>query len=177
MSQPGTASGFTTRQVCDLVGVAPSTLNSWSRPDGLLQASILGSSGARSDRYWSVRDLVVVRTIKALRQAGCPMQQLRTAADLIDQNWDADLSEVVLYWDGQDLVALDAWGDVSSLVRHPGQYMFHLVALPLDRWRTEAEGQAREIAIEKILERRAKRAGLRRAPERTSGLGQSAADG
>jgi DNA-binding transcriptional MerR regulator len=157
--------------------VAPSTLNSWSKrtetTEPLVEPSLLGSSGKRADRYWSVQDLVVVRTIKALRQAGCPLQQLRKAKVEIAAAWDGELSSVFLYWDGNDLVATDPWGSLRSLVKHPGQQMLHLVAVPLDRWKREADQLADKIELEEIKKRRAKRAGKDREPELAAPLGKS----
>lgn len=152
--------GFTTRQVCELVGVPSSTLNSWaSGDDPLVEASLLGSEGKRNDRYWSVRDVVMVRTIKVLRQAGCPMQQLRRASALVRDVWGGDLSGLGLYWDGGDLVSVDEWGTIESLVRHPGQQMLFIVAIPLLEWRDAAEPLAAEIDLEAIRTRRDKRMG------------------
>lgn len=161
--------GFTTPRVCDLVGVAPSTLNAWARPDSLgrrlVRPSYLDSAGKRSDRIWSVRDVVVVRVIKALRQAGCPLNQVRKAQIRVEASWDGDLSSVVLYWDGHDLIATDPWGDFQSMLRHPGQLMFHALAVPLDAWRADAESWAKPVDLTEIHERRAKRAGRARTPE------------
>jgi DNA-binding transcriptional MerR regulator len=166
--------GFSTRLVCEIAGVAPSTLNSWAAGESpLIQPSILGPDGKRSDRYWSVRDLVAVRAIKALRQAGCPLQQLRKASELVALDWGAHLGEVVLYWDGADLIAVNSWGHVQSLIQHPGQQMFQLVAIPLDEWRAAAEPLASAIDLDAIRTRRNKRAGRSRRPEVARSLGQS----
>lgn len=170
------AVGFTTRQICDLAGVAPSTLNAWAaRTPPLVSPSLLASAGKRADRFWSVRDLVVVRSIKVLRQAGCPMQQLSKAAAQIDAAWGTDLAGVVLMWDGSDLIATSPWGELQSLIQHPGQAMFHLVAMPLDQWRHAAESSARPIDLEAIRERRVQRAGARRQREAANTLRTSSA--
>lgn len=163
--------GLSTRQVCDLAGVAPSTLNSWAsgeRP--LVEPSVLPSEGKRSDRYWSVADLVAVRTIKALRRAGCPLQQLRKATELVHSVWGSNLHEMVLHREGTDLIATDSWGQVANLVRHPGQHLFHLVAVPLAEWRSAAEPFARPVDVHAIRARRERRAGRERRPEVAQGL-------
>jgi DNA-binding transcriptional MerR regulator len=165
--------GFTTRAVCDLAGVAPSTLNSWASGESpLVVASILGSYGKRNDRYWSVRDLVMVRTIKALRQAGCPLQQLRKASEVVQLKWGEDLRDLGLYWDGADIVATDSWGTIRSLVQHPGQQMLHIVAVPLAEWRIQAEANPlfKDIDVPSIVDRRSRRAGGKRSPELAQSL-------
>lgn len=164
------ALGFTTRQVCDLAGVAPSTLNAWTKGEALVEPSLLPSEGKRSDRFWSVQDLVTVRCIKALRQSGCPLQQLRRARAEITRVWETELSSMVLFWDGSDLVAADAWGAMQSLIRHPGQQMLHVVAVPLAEWREDARERAQPVDIAAIRKRRDDRAGRNRAPQASVGF-------
>jgi len=90
-----------------------------------------------------VQDVVLVRAIKTLRDAGCPLQKVREAKSIIEAHWSERLTDYVLYWDGGDVVALDRWGNLQSLVLRPTQQVLHLVAMPLASWRTEA----RAIAI------------------------------
>lgn len=157
MSGEAAVRGFSTPAVCVLADVPASTLTSWTRGDDpLVTPSVLGSAGRRASRYWSARDLVIVKAIKALRDAGCPLQQIRLASQRVRDWFEADLSDTVLYWDGHDVVAVDSWGSVYSLIRHPGQQMIHVVALPLSDWRTEAENhrEYKEVHVAEIEARR-----------------------
>lgn len=89
-----------------------------------------------------------MRMIKALRDAGCPLQRIRDAKDYLDEHWGEALSENVLVWDGVDnLFTIGPWGDVASVWRHPGQLMFKAVAMAVATWRSEAESSATPIAM------------------------------
>ena len=127
--------------MCALAGIKPQTLDYWART-GLVTPSVRGSSGRRVPRLWSVKDVVIVRAIKALRDAGCPLPKVRQVKRLVEQSWGQDLAATVMFWDGQDVLALRAWGDVESTLSRPGQQVLHLVALPLHHWVIEAESQA-----------------------------------
>jgi DNA-binding transcriptional MerR regulator len=131
-----------TPAVCALVGIKPQTLDYWART-GLVVASIRSSAGRRVPRLWSIQDVVVVRAIKALRDAGCPLVKVRQVKHLIEESWGDDLTATVLYWDGLDVLAVRTWGDVESALLRPGQQVLHLVAIPLDHWINEAERRSR----------------------------------
>lgn len=151
--------GLTTPQVCKITGVAQSTLDYWVRT-GLVQPSILGSAGHRFTRWWSISDTVTVRTIKTLREAGCPLQTVRRAKTVVEEWWKEPLAEVVLFWDGSDVLAIEPWGTVRSAFRHPGQQALHLVALPVTRWAREVEAEAMDVTdLEEQRERRQRRRG------------------
>lgn len=159
--------GFSTPAVSALTGVRPTTLTSWTVGEHpLVQPSVLPSDGRRATRYWSARDLVIVRAIKALREAGCPLRQIRVAALRINEYFNGDLADTVLYWDGHDIIAVNSWGDIYSLIRHPGQQLIHVVALPLDTWRQEAEAHNdyKPVDVVEIELRRAKRREQRETP-------------
>jgi DNA-binding transcriptional MerR regulator len=135
-----------TPQVCALAGLKPQTLDYWART-GLVTPSVRTSCGRRVPRLWSVKDVIVVRAIKALRDAGCPLSRVRRVKRLVEEGWRQDFSEVVLFWDGRDVLALRPWGDVESAFARPGQQALHLVVLPLGHWIHETLRLASETAV------------------------------
>jgi DNA-binding transcriptional MerR regulator len=168
--------GLLTPDVCRLAEVAPSTLNYWIK-QGLVRPTHLESAGKRFPRAWTVEDLVTVRAVKALREAGCPLQRLRRAKDELRRVLGSDLTGVVLYWDGGDVLAVDQWGDVYSLIGQPGQGILHVVAIPLGPWLEVATREARMIDVEEMQARRERRVRGRTetAQLRTPGAGVDAA--
>ncbi len=48
----------------------------------------------------------------------------------------------MLYWDGGDLIQIDEWENLVSLIAAPGQSVLHVVALSVDALRAEAESVA-----------------------------------
>lgn len=155
MARSGTT-GISTPAVCAIAGVASSTLDYWVR-SGLVSPSLRGGEGKRYTRWWTTRDVVAVRAVKALRDAGCPLQKLRQARRLVDRlSKDVD-STAVLYWDGADVIAVEAWDAVYSALSHPGQQMLHLVALPMKHWHEEVSEVAVKVDLALLQERRERR--------------------
>jgi hypothetical protein len=136
--------------VSRLAGVNRSTLDYWVRT-GLVSPSVRSSPGRRRTRLWSVEDAVIVRTIAALRAAGCPLQQVRRARDVVSATWGSFGADTTLVWTGNDVVRVGPEGDVESLLVRPRQQAFRAVALPLAVWRGEADGEALEIPSNRVL--------------------------
>ena len=156
----GREAGIPTPTVAKIARVARSTLNHWASI-GLCEPTLVTSSGHRATRYWSVRDVVIVRTIKKLRDSGCSMPRLKAAVNLLRDHWDLDLADAVLVWDGKDLLSIDDRGTVVSLLAERGQSVvgisvMQLVTLPLSVWLEEAMEIAEPVDITTIRARRAK---------------------
>lgn len=130
-----------TPEVLRLCKLPYSTLDSWVRT-GLVTPSIRGGSGKRRTRLWSVADVVGVRALKELRDAGAPTRVLTKAHRTLHDTWTTSLRGQMLYWDGGDLIHVDEWSNLMSLVKKPGQSVFRMIAMPLDEFRREAEAAA-----------------------------------
>lgn len=135
-----------TPAVCRLVGMPPATLDYWVRT-GLVTPSARSSEGRRVPRLWTIQDVLVVRCIKALREAGCPLQRVREVKAVLAKRWSEGLGDHVLYWDGGDIVGIDPWGNLQSLLRKPSQQLLHVLAIPIAQWRTEIEATARPVPV------------------------------
>lgn len=146
------AKGLTTRQLLAAVELPLSTLNRWV-DQGLVTPSLLAGQGKRHDRYWTPQDLVLVRLIKALREAGCPLRQIKMAQERLHAIWHTDLTGVVLYWDGHEIM-VEHWDEVYRLIDRPGQQALHIVAASVATWKIDAENCAADVDIEAIQEHR-----------------------
>ena len=124
--------------VLRLTGLPASTLDYWVRV-GLAQPSIRPSQGRRRTRHWSVQDVVSLRALKALHQAGCPQRLLIEAKRRLAEAWEPQLRGRLLFWDGDDLLAVQPWGEIESIIRQPMQAQLHVVAIPLDPWTDETQ--------------------------------------
>lgn len=143
--------GFSSPSVCAITGVPPSTLNYWAST-GVVVPSLRGPAGKRATLWWSLSDLIAVRAVKALRDAGCPLQTLRQVQGVIEATWKERLGSSVLHWDGVDVLRVGRFGEVESLIRHPGQGVLHVVALPIGRWQADLEAHAEVVDTEKLRE-------------------------
>jgi len=120
---------LSTPAVSRITAVPPSTLHSWMNKK-VVWPSIRDSSGKRATCWWAFRDVVVVRTVKALREAGCPMQTIMKVRKILNQEKDG-FEGKILSWTGSDIEIVESWGEVRSTVKHPGQLVFRLIAIPL----------------------------------------------
>ncbi|MBV8463175.1 MAG: MerR family transcriptional regulator, partial [Acidimicrobiales bacterium] len=70
--------GFRGAQVCSLVGITYRQLDYWART-GLLRPSIAEATGSGSQRRYSYGDVLELKVIKSLLDAGLKLQQARRA--------------------------------------------------------------------------------------------------
>ena len=109
---PGTE-GFGGPQVCAIVGISYRQLDYWARTD-LVRPSLADARGSGTQRRYSYRDLVRLKVIKSLLDAGVKLQTARRAIEYLREDtasWETaslvlDGSDSVLARDGDDLVDL-----------------------------------------------------------------------
>lgn len=139
-----------------LLKIPASTLNYWVEK-GFCTPSLDVGSGRRATRYWTVEDLVVLRSIKELRAAGCSLQLIAKIERRLRESFDRDLANAVLYYNGQDVFIEDA-GAVMSLIREAGQAVFaetlQITAFRLRPWLEAGRAQASLVDIDRVRERR-----------------------
>src|SRR5438309_7063671 len=76
--------GFRGPQVCSIVGITYRQLDYWART-GLLRPSITEARGSGTQRRYSYRDLLELKVIKRLLDAGVSLQSARRAIDCLRQ--------------------------------------------------------------------------------------------
>lgn len=99
------ADGYRGPQVCKYVGITYRQLDYWART-GLLTPSIQGASGSGSQRLYSFQDLVLLRTIKSLIEAGMSLQRVREAIKYVRDNIDGDLTDAILVSIGETIMVV-----------------------------------------------------------------------
>ena len=110
---------FSTPTISKLSGIPTATLNHWVVTK-LITPSVRGPAGKRATRYWNITDLIQVKAIRALRNAGCPLQKLRKLRGLLDRCND-DFSNQKLIWDGHDILVITELGGLESALNRRGQ--------------------------------------------------------
>ena len=97
--------GFRGPQVCAIVGITYRQLDYWARTD-LLRPSITEASGSGSQRRYSYRDLVELKVIKRLLDAGVSLQQARRAIQCLREGLGEDLASAnLVLGEGQSVLA------------------------------------------------------------------------
>src|ERR1700688_283522 len=74
--------GYRGPQVCSIVGITYRQLDYWARTD-LLRPSITEAKGSGTQRRYSYRDLLELKVIKRLLDAGISLHSARRALEVL----------------------------------------------------------------------------------------------
>lgn len=134
--------GYGGPQVCKIVGITYRQLDYWARTD-LLRPSLVDAQGSGSQRRYSYRDLVALKVIKSLLDAGLSLQTARKAIDYLRDHLGEDLASASLVLDGGRSVLVRTGEDIVDLVRQ-GQGVLNI--LPLAGLVEQLEASIHELA-------------------------------
>ena len=98
--------GYRAPQVKDIVGISYRQLDYWDRT-GLVRPSIREAGGSGTQRLYSFQDLLVLRVIKKLLEAGVGLQQIRKAVDYLRES-KQPLHATTLMSDGNRIYTPDS---------------------------------------------------------------------
>jgi len=136
--------GYRGAQVCSLVGITYRQLDYWART-GLLRPSIADATGSGSQRRYSYGDVLELKVIKRLLDAGLKLQQARQAVECLRGDLGADLASSQLVLAGSRSVLAQSDGEVVDLLAG-GQGVFNI--LPLSGVVSELDAAIVEIRDE-----------------------------
>jgi len=119
--------GFRGPQVCALIGITYRQLDYWART-GLLRPSIADARGSGSQRVYSYTDVVELKVIKQLLDAGISLQRARRAVECLRDGLGADLASSNLVLVGSNSVLAHSDGEVVDLLKG-GQGVLNIVPL------------------------------------------------
>jgi DNA-binding transcriptional MerR regulator len=134
--------GYGGPQVCKIVGITYRQLDYWARTD-LLRPSLADAAGSGTQRRYSYRDLVALKVIKSLIDAGLSLQTARKAIDYLREHLGEDLASASLVLDGTSSVLVRTGDDIVDLVRR-GQGVLNIV--PLSGLVEQLDASIHEIA-------------------------------
>lgn len=134
--------GFRAPQVCSAVGITYRQLDYWART-GLIRPSIQSAQGSGSQRRYSFTDLVQLKVVKRLLDAGMSLQKIRSALEILRQQLHSDspLTDVTLLSDGITIYAAHSAEEVFDVFRR-GQGVFGIAVGPIQQ---ELEGQLHSL--------------------------------
>ena len=121
------ALGFRGPAVCKVVGITYRQLDYWARTD-LIRPSIADARGSGTQRRYSYRDLVELKVIKGLLDAGVSLQSARRAIQYLRDNLGEDIATASLVINGTGSVLVRTDGELVDLIRQ-GQGVLSIVAL------------------------------------------------
>jgi predicted RNase H-like HicB family nuclease len=112
------ATGFGASAVLKLTGISYRQLDYWARA-GLVGSSIRQAAGRGSRRVYAFADLVALRVVGQLREAGVSVQTIRRAVRWLRRHADQPLSTLALAAQGQNVFALT--DDPAKLIEATGE--------------------------------------------------------
>ena len=135
-------SGYRGPQACKIVGITYRQLDYWTRT-GLVQASLRGAQGSGTQRLYSFNDLLQLKVIKRLTEAGASLKKVRQAIDYVQTNLEDDWSKATIATDGNGVYACTSDAEVVDLLRSGQGVLGAIVAV--DRVKDELAGTLREL--------------------------------
>jgi DNA-binding transcriptional MerR regulator len=107
--------GFRGPQVCKIVGITYRQLDYWARTE-LVRPSVMDANGSGTQRLYSYRDLVELKVIKQMLDAGISLQSARKAVESL-RGFDEDLASVRIVLQGPNVVLAQSDEQVMDLLR------------------------------------------------------------
>ena len=104
-----------------------------------------GASGSGTQRLYSFRDILILKVIKRLLDAGISLQNIRTAVQFLRERGTDDLTRVTLMSDGASVYECTSNDEVIDLLQG-GQGVFGIAIGGV--WR-EIEGTLAELPSER----------------------------
>lgn len=126
MSNEPLQDGFSGRRTAEVVGISYRQLDYWARTD-LVRPSLTDASGSGSRRRYSYQDLLELRVIKTLLDAGIKLESVREVFNYLREHVTADIASAHLVISGQTVVL--AQGDELIDVVKQGQGVLNVLSL------------------------------------------------
>lgn len=118
--------GFSGTKAASIVGITYRQLDYWARTD-LVRPSLADATGSGSRRLYSYRDLLELRVIKSLLDAGIKLESVRTAFEYLREHVDTDIAAAHLVISGNNVLLCD--GDQLIDVMRQGQGVLNVLAI------------------------------------------------
>ena len=140
----GDDSGFSGARAAEVVGISYRQLDYWARTD-LVRPSLVDAKGSGSRRRYSYTDLLELRVIKSLLDAGIKLENVRDIFSYLREHLDGDVTSANLVIQGSSAVLIQTDGDLIDLVKK-GQGVLNV--LPLGGVREEMDARIAELRPE-----------------------------
>jgi DNA-binding transcriptional MerR regulator len=139
--------GFRGPTACSAAGITYRQLDYWART-GLVEPTVRSATGSGTQRLYSFKDILLLKIIKRLLDAGVSLQQIRIAIDHLRVRGTADLTQVTLMSDGASVYECRSADEVIDLLQG-GQGVFGIAIGGV--WK-EIEGSLHELPSERAVE-------------------------
>ncbi len=114
--------GYRGPVACSAAGITYRQLDYWARTS-LVEPTVRTAGGSGTQRLYSFRDILLLKVIKRLLDAGVSLQQIRTAVHHLRERGTDDLTQVTLMSDGASVYECRSADEVIDLLQG-GQGVF-----------------------------------------------------
>jgi DNA-binding transcriptional MerR regulator len=118
--------GFSGTQAAKVVGITYRQLDYWARTD-LIRPSLSDAAGSGSRRKYSYKDLLELRVIKTLLDAGIKLESVRDVFDYLREHVATDIASAHLVISGNAVVLCQGDELIDVLAR--GQGVLNVLSL------------------------------------------------
>lgn len=145
--------GFSGKRTAEIVDITYRQLDYWARTD-LVKPSLAQATGSGSRRQYSYRDLLELKVIKSLLDAGIRLEQVRKVFTYMRDQLGEDVASANLVIDGSNSVLVNTGEELIDLLQN-GQGVLNV--LPLAGVKEEVDARIvslyPEAAVEVITQR------------------------
>jgi len=134
--------GFSGSQAAAIVGITYRQLDYWARTD-LVRPAINEAQGSGSRRHYSYRNLLELRMVKSLLDAGIKLEAIREVFDFLRSNSVEAITSAHLVISGSSVI-LCKGEELVDVVRK-GQGVLNL--LPLAQVKEQVDGRIVDLSI------------------------------
>ena len=119
--------GYTGPEVCKITGISYRQLDHWTTSN-LVEASIRNIKGSGFHRIYSFNDIVLVKLVNKLRDAGISLQKIRIALSNVKSilGKSKNISDVTIFSDGSSIYVVTENDQMIDLLKKDKQFLvFH----------------------------------------------------
>ena len=139
--------GYTGPEVCKITGISYRQLDHWTTSN-LVEASIRNIKGSGFHRIYSFNDIVLVKLVNKLRDAGISLQKIRIALANVKSilGKSKNISDVTIFSDGSSIYVVTENDQMIDLLKK-GQAVFGISLGPVH---TETEAEILSLYPDKV---------------------------
>ncbi len=127
MSKDSRPVGFSGKSTAEIVGITYRQLDYWARTD-LIRPSLTDAAGSGSRRQYSYRDLLELKVVKNLLDAGIRLEQVREVFSYLKDELGEDIATANLVVNGTQPMLVRSGEEVIDLLAS-GQGVLNILPL------------------------------------------------
>lgn len=107
--------GYRGATACSAAGISYRQLDYWART-GLVEPSVRSATGSGTSRLYGFRDILVLKIVKRLLDAGISLQNIRTAVNHLRNRGVTELERITLMSDGASIYECASPDEIVDLL-------------------------------------------------------------